>query len=253
MVLKSAEVKAMAKEVGLSIVGVISLEQLKSLPVGDVGGVHTLVKAEEELPTVKSAIIFGYHIWDPIFNVHTLDPRWRGFGLHPDNERFEFHQLYTEVVGRKAWKLASWIRERGFEAIPANGLPLKRAAALAGLGMQGKNTLFLSNVYGPRVRLGAVLTSAPLEPDAAFKGDLCGDCTRCIRACPTKALRPHEVTIKRCMVYALESPETEDVDADVRETAKKLIIRPTKGSFKECTICLDVCPIGKEPQATTQP
>ncbi len=253
MVLTSAEVKAAARDVGLSIAGVISLEQLRSLPTGDVGGVHTLVPAEEELPTARSAVVVGYHIWDPIFNVHTLDPRWRGFGLHPEEERFEFHQLYSEVVGRKAWRLASWIRDRGFDAVPAGSLPLKRAAALAGLGMQGKNTVFLSKEYGPRVRLGAVLTSAELEPDPPFEGDLCGDCTRCIRACPTKALRPHEVTIKRCVVYALESPGTDDVDADVREAAERLIIRPTRGSFIECTICLEACPVGRERPAAAQP
>lgn len=211
-----------------------------------------MVSAEEELPSARSAVVVGYYIWDQIFNVHTLDPRWRGFGLHTEGERFEFHQLYSEVVGRKVCRLASWIRDRGFEAVPANSLPLKRAAALAGLGMQGKNTVFLSKEYGPRVRLGAVLTSAELEPDPHFDGDLCGDCIRCIKACPTKALRSHELTIKRCMVYALESPGTEDVDADVREAAKRLIIRPTRGSFIECTNCLEVCPVGREHQATAQ-
>jgi hypothetical protein len=47
------------------------------------------------------------------------------------------------------------------------------------------------------------------------------------------------------MVYALESPESNDVDDDVRAMADKLIIRPTKGSFIECTRCLDACPYGK--------
>ncbi len=242
----SREVKEKARELGFALVGVIGLDQLRSLPTGDVKGVHTLVEAEEELPTAKSAVVVGYHIWDPIFNVHTLDPRWRGIGLHEKGESFEFHQLYSEVVGRKAWQLAGWLRKLGFDAVPAGGLPLKRAAALAGLGMQGKNTVVITREYGPKVRLGAVLTSAELESDAPFSGDLCGDCTRCIRACPTKALKPHEITIKRCMVYALESPESMDVDGDVREMAGRLILRPTAGSFVECTRCLDACPVGRE-------
>jgi len=242
----SAEAKEQAKKIGFSIVGVISLEQLRSLPIGDVQGVHTLVKAEDELSTVKSAIVVGYHIWDPIFNVQTLDPRWRGIGLHPVGEQFEFHQLYSEVVGIKAWRLASWLRDEGFDAVPALGMPLKRAATLAGLGMQGKNTVFLSKEYGPRVRLGAILTSAELEPDQSFIGDLCGDCTRCLNACPTKALKPYEITIKRCMVYATESPGSDDVDEDVRRIVDKLTIRPTRASFVECTICLDACPLGRD-------
>ncbi|MCX6649208.1 MAG: hypothetical protein NTV61_07450 [Candidatus Bathyarchaeota archaeon] len=244
--------KEKARSIGFALVGVIGLDQLRRLPTGDVGGVHTLVQAEEELPTVKSAVVVGYHIWDPIFNVHTLDPRWRGIGLHGSEERFEFHQLYTEVVGRKAWQLAGWLRGEGFDAVPASGLPLKRAAAQAGLGMQGKNTVVITREYGPKVRLGAVLTSAELEPDAPFQGDLCGDCTLCVRACPTKALKPHEITIKRCMVYALESPESTDVDVDVREMAERLILRPTAGSFVECTRCLDVCPVGRSTRSPAQ-
>lgn len=241
----SSEVKEKARSIGFSAVGILNIEQLIKLPVGDVEGVHTLVPAVDELPSVKSAIILGYYIWDPVFNVHTLDPRWKGIGLHGPGERFEFHQLYSEVVGRKAWQLAGWLRGLGFDAVPAGGLPLKRAAPLAGLGMQGKNTVLISEEYGPNLRLGAVLTSAELEPDTPFIGDLCGDCTLCIKACPTKALKPHEVTIKRCMVYALESPESRDVDARVREMTDKLIIRPTLGSFIECTRCLDACPIGR--------
>lgn len=168
-----------------------------------------------------------------------------GIGLHEPDEKFEFHQLYSEVVGRKAWQLAGWLKGLGFDAVPASGLPLKRAAPLAGLGMQGKNTILISEVYGPNLRLGAVLTSAKLEPDTPFIRDLCGDCTRCIKACPTKALKPYEVTIRRCMVYALENPESGDVDSDVRDMSNKLIIKPTERSFIECTKCLEACPIGK--------
>ncbi len=246
----SREVKDKACEIGFQLVGIVPLERLKRLPKGDVEGVHTLVAAEEELPTVKSAIVLGYHIWDPIFNVHTLDPRWKGIGLHESGNKFEFHQLYSEVVGKKTWQLAEWLREKGFDAVPAEGLPLKPAAALAGLGMQGKNTVVVTREFGSKIRLGAVLTSAELEPDSPFSGDLCGDCTRCIGACPTKALKPHNITIKRCMVYALESPESKDVDGDVRELTEKLIIRPTPGSFIECTRCLDACPVGRKPAHT---
>jgi epoxyqueuosine reductase len=245
----SGDIKEKAREIGFQLVGLLSLEALRSLPKGDVEGVHTLVAAEDELPTVKSAIILGYHIWDPIFNVHTLDPRWRGIGLHGPSEKFEFHQLYTETVSRKALELALWLKGMGFDAEMARGLPFKPAAALAGLGMQGKNTVLITRDYGPKVRLGAVLTSAELEPDTPFEGDLCGDCTRCIRACPTKALKSHEIAVKRCMVYALESPESGDVDADVRDATHKLILRPTQGSFVECTRCLDACPIGRKTAA----
>ena len=53
--------------------------------------------------------------------------------------------------------------------------------------------------------------------------------------------------IKRCMVYALEGQESNDVDEDIRDMADKLlIIMPTAGSLIECTRCLDACPFGKK-------
>ena len=39
----------------------------------------------------------------------------------------------------------------------------KKAASLAGLGGIGKNSLFLHKEFGPRVRLGTVLTDCPFE------------------------------------------------------------------------------------------
>jgi ferredoxin len=242
----SKEVKEYASGVGFSLVGILDLEQLRALPVGDVAGLKTLVSAEKELPTVRSGIVLGYRIWDSVFNIHTLDPRWRGAGLHPVDDRFEFHQLYSEVIGFKAWRVAAWLKDNGFDAVPSNGMPLKRAASLAGLGKQGKNTLFVSSLYGPRVRLGAILTSAELESDRITVSDMCVNCDRCIRACPTKALKPYDLTIRRCMVYATENPESSDVDPDVRALSDKLTIRPTKGSFIECTICQDACPVGRD-------
>jgi epoxyqueuosine reductase QueG len=46
-------------------------------------------------------------------------------------------------------------------------------------------------VLGSRIRLGAILTDASLEPDGRLTGfDPCADCDRCQRACPAKAFDP---------------------------------------------------------------
>ena len=46
--------------------------------------------------------------------------------------------------------------------MPAD-FPHKTAANMAGLGFIGKSVLFISNEFGPRVRLATVLTDAPLN------------------------------------------------------------------------------------------
>jgi epoxyqueuosine reductase len=90
-----------------------------------------------------------------------------------------------------------------------------------------------------------VLTTAELDIDKPYKENLCGDCEKCVVACPTKALEPYKLKINRCMTYSAESPHSSDVPEDVRKLERKLIAKPTLNGYIECTTCIDVCPIGK--------
>ena len=114
-----------------------------------------------------------------------------------------------------------------------------------GLGCQGKNTLLITPTHGPRIRLISVLTTAELEIDEPYKNDLCGDCEKCVIACPTKALEPYKININRCLTYAAEEPYVQEVPDDVRIIEKRLIKRPSPNSYIECTTCIEACPIGK--------
>lgn len=249
----SLEVKEYAGSLKIALAGITTPGRLRDLPTGSVEGVKTLRSVTEELPSARSVMILAYHVWDPMFNLAVSDPRWRGYGMHGADEVFEWYQLYGEVVKNKAWQLVNYLNVLGHDAVVANNIPLKPAAVIAGLGCRGKNTLLVTPEYGPRVRLAAVLTSAELEPDEPFTEDLCGKCERCIHACPTGALLPHEIDIKRCLTYAAESPESPDVEEDVRDLERRLIIKPSPNSFVECTICQDACPIGRAPKNMDQP
>ena len=46
----------------------------------------------------------------------------------------------------------------------AEVMHLKRLAVIAGLGMQGKNTLIIHRKFGLWLRLAAIRTNAPLTP-----------------------------------------------------------------------------------------
>jgi ferredoxin len=70
-------------------------------------------------------------------------------------------------------------------------LVLPLAAWNAGLGAMGRSGLLLTDAHGPRVRLGAVLTSLPLEPTAGPSNRtsrVCASCGRCARFCPARAI-----------------------------------------------------------------
>ena len=70
------------------------------------------------------------------------------------------------------------------------------AAFLCGLGEIGYSKVFLSPQFGPRNRIGIVITDAPLEPDPIYEGpQLCDRCMACVRDCPADAI-PADRTVK---------------------------------------------------------
>jgi len=124
----------------------------------------------------------------------------------------------------------------------------KAAATLAGLGWIGKQTLCITPLLGPRVRWCSIVTDAALPCDEPFKKDLCGDCTLCIEACPTRAIIPgpsqgvepgKKVDFWKCIV-------PQEMLAEPSEDWQKYAKKYTKRGFTECLICHDACPIGKE-------
>ncbi len=246
MVSLTENLKLLAQEIGFASVGISKPEMLEDLPYGSVGKVTTLKSPVQELPEVKSVILLVFHTWDKIFSLSVDSPEWRGYGLHAPEETFESYYLPYEIMKNKAWEIVDFLRREGYEARYSLRIPMKTAAIKCGLGCQGKSTLLVTQNHGPRVSLISILTSAELEIDEPFEANLCGDCSLCITACPTKALEPYKITIEKCMTYSAESPCSSDVSSHVREMEKKLVPRPTKNSYIECARCMEVCPIGKK-------
>jgi epoxyqueuosine reductase len=66
---------------------------------------------------------------------------------------------------------------------------LRIASYLAGLGEIGFSKMLLTPQFGPRQRVGIVITELELEPDPIMApGTLCNRCMACVRACPAGAL-----------------------------------------------------------------
>lgn len=88
-----------------------------------------------------------------------------------------------------------------------NSLVDREAAHLAGLGWFGKNANLLIRGFGSWVVLGAVVTTAPLDPSPSPVEDGCGACRRCIDACPTGAIvEPGVVDASRCLSWLAQKP-----------------------------------------------
>lgn len=73
------------------------------------------------------------------------------------------------------------------------------------------------------VWLGAVLCSAPLEPDEK-KEPICQNCGLCVKACPVNALHQAEMNQSACWEHAFGTDEK------------------TQSWVISCHRCRDVCP-----------
>ncbi len=140
---------------------------------------------------------------------------------------------------------------------------LRRAAVEAGIGSYGNSGLVLVKGFGPRVRLGAVLTSAPLKPTRKKVASLCPEkCRVCLSGCPGKALPGKgEVDKRACgrvifqfglrgmikfvgeMIEASAERKTELLKSyPFRELWQSL----ASGNYYYCFECQGSCPIGKQ-------
>ncbi len=74
--------------------------------------------------------------------------------------------------------------------IEYGGILLKDAAVMAGMGCLGKNNLFVTPEFGPRVRLRVILTENLLPGTEPLDFDPCIDCDMpCRRVCPQKSFQ----------------------------------------------------------------
>jgi epoxyqueuosine reductase len=112
----------------------------------------------------------------------------------------------------------------------------KPLAAKAGLGWQGKHTNLVSREFGSWLFLGAIFTTAAIEPDLP-ETDHCGACTRCLEVCPTHAfIAPYRLDARACISYL-----TIEHKGHIARKFRAAIGNRIFG----CDDCLAVCPWNK--------
>lgn len=196
------ELKKFAREtVGVDAIGIAGIERFDSAPPD--------MHPRAIMPECRSVIVFTRRI---------LRGCYRGIeeGTHwPSYQVFAYAGL-TRLVHQANYRIGRFLEDRGFTAVPAPpaatlreagprgpvppggkyprniNISLRIAAVLAGLGEMGLSKVFLSEDFGPRQRLGAILTDAELEPDPIRIGRICDRCTICARDCPGGAIHPKQ-------------------------------------------------------------
>ena len=116
--------------------------------------------------------------------------------------------------------------------VDANQHVDREAAARAGVGFYGKNTLLITRKFGSWVVLGTLITDTALELTPPLNLD-CGECRLCIDACPTGALdEPGTLDATKCLSYWTQSSRP------IPEEMQQALGDRVYG----CDICQDVCP-----------
>ena len=149
----------------------------------------------------------------------------------------DYHEVMKKRLRRLVRELRDEFPDHRFRHA-CDLLPLleRELAARAGIGAIGKHTLLLEPGIGSWLLLGEILTTLPLAIDPASTSpprDPCNSCTRCIDACPTRAITPFSVDASRCLAYTT---------IEHRGELAEEFHAPTGDRLFGCDVCQEVCP-----------
>ena len=150
----------------------------------------------------------------------------------------DYHDVIREKLNILISKLKEQIPEISIRGFVDSAPVLERAwATRAGLGWIGKNSMLISKRNGSYFFISELITDLELEYDQPMGGNYCGDCSRCIEACPTSAITDLKtVDANKCISYLTIENKDEIPEA-------------FKGKYEKwifgCDICQQVCPWNK--------
>src|SRR6056297_111819 len=146
----------------------------------------------------------------------------------------DYHYVLKEKLHRLYDFINNEIHETNGRAFVDSAPVMDKVwAARSGLGWIGKNTNLISKELGSFVFIGELILDLELNDSNLPIKDYCGNCTKCIEACPTGALKPYQLDARKCISYLT--------------IEKKGELPPEfKGKWNDwifgCDICQDVCP-----------
>ncbi len=188
--------------------------------------------------------------------------------------RYAYGRDYHKILTKKLKELQKFLQKlfpsaRSKIFVDAGPVLEKAFAEKSGLGHIGKNSCLITKEFGSWVFLSEIITTAKLSSGISRTGTadkisnslcepknchfglprkstyldknpppffLCGTCTRCIDACPTKAIiAPGLIDARRCLSY-LTIENKKSIPKKFHAAMRKYKI------LFGCDICQEVCP-----------
>lgn len=241
----AAYVKSLAAEHGFDASGIAAAEPLAKekehldnwLAKGYHAGMEYMPKHADKrhdpaklVDNARSVIVFLYN-YSPDPNIKwTTDYHISCYAYGAD-----YHDIIREKLNNIIENLKQKIPGIAIRGFVDSAPVLERAwATRAGLGWIGKNSMLISKSKGSYFFIAELITDLEMEYDIPMGGNYCGDCSRCMDACPTQAITDLRVVdANLCISY-----HTIENKGDIAPSLE--------GKFENrifgCDICQQVCP-----------
>jgi epoxyqueuosine reductase len=193
----------------------------------------------EILPSAKSILSLALNYYSP--KQHSPNA--------PKISRYAWGTDYHEIIPPMLERLLADIKTvapetEGRYYVDTGPLFEKAIAEHAGVGWIGKHTNVITREVGSWVFLSEILLNLELEPDQPAE-NLCGTCTACIDACPTKAITSeYSLDATRCISYLT-------IELNPQHEIPESLALNFEDWLYGCDICQDVCPWNRFETTTT--
>lgn len=255
-------IKEWAREVGFDLVGISPAEPIataehfrKYLARGYCGTMQYLqhngekrIDPRQIISGARSIICVAVNYFNA-FPEESEEDNESGDGpLFGRLARYAWGLDYHRILKSKLHQLCERIRSavtpvQQFCCFDSGPLAEKAHAARAGLGWIGKNGLLVNEEYGSWLVLGEIVTDLELEYDEPV-AERCGDCKRCLEACPTAAfLEARILDARRCISY-LTTEYRAEVPCELADEMGDWLLG--------CDLCQEVCPFNQDVPTTRE-
>lgn len=236
------KIKQKAHELGFSAIGISKAgflekesKQLKEWLDKDFQGEMRYMENHFEKRTNPGILVEGAKsIISVLYNYFPKDQQKRDTY---QISKYAYGKDYHYVLKEKLHQLHDFIKNEIHETngrafVDSAPVMDKVWATKSGLGWIGKNTNLISKKLGSFIFIGELIIDLELEYDKPIK-DYCGNCTKCIDACPTSALKSYQLDARKCISY-LTIEKRGEIPSEFKGKWNNWIFG--------CDICQDVCP-----------
>ncbi len=150
----------------------------------------------------------------------------------------DYHDTVTDLLKAACQRLKEAYPDEEFVTFTDNSpVPEVFAAVNAGLGVFGKNGLFISKEFGSWVFIGEIVTTKHYSESNVSETECIG-CGKCIAACPTGSITENGINRDTCLSFITQKK------GELTQQEQQIII--DSGCIWGCDICQNICPMNND-------